>query len=87
VYPDVDAEETEPPGEASVPDVVDAVLDPYGYGFALAPGRLRAFDLLTYLADPDGTVDPVPGADAALSEPAAPVAVAWLFAPAGPEGP
>lgn len=86
-YPDVDAEEDDPPGEASVPGIVDAVLDPYGYGFALAPGRLRAFDLLTYLAAPDGTIDRVPGADVALSEPAEPVAVAWLFAPAGPDAP
>lgn len=87
VYPDVDAEEDDPPGEASVPGIVDGVLDPYGYGFALAVGRLRAFDLLTYLAAPDGTVDRVPGADVALSEPAAPVAVDWLFAPAGPDAP
>lgn len=86
-YPDVDAEEDEPPGEASVPGIVDAVLDPYGYGFALAADRLRAFDLLTYLAAPDGTIDRVPGADVALSEPAAPVAVEWLFAPAGPVAP
>lgn len=86
-YPDVDAEEDDPPGEASVPGIVDGVLDPYGYGFALAAGRLRAFDLLTYLAAPDGTVDRVPGADVALSEPTAPVAVDWLFAPAGPDAP
>ena len=91
VYPDVDAEESDPagaggvPGEASVPGIVDAVVDPYGYGFALAADRLRAYDLLSYLGNPD---DPISSrADVDVSEPAEPVAVAWLFAPAGPVAP
>lgn len=78
VIPDVDATDDEAePGDTSVGETRDAIVDPYGYAFVVSDDELAAVDVLSYLADPDGRLARV--LRTSLDAQADPVAVTWLF--------
>jgi hypothetical protein len=86
VIPDVDASSDDvEPGEASVSDARDAIVDPYGYAFVVSDDRLEAVDVLSYLADPDGRLSTA--LRTTLEAPAEPAAVTWLFGSSGAPAP
>lgn len=86
VYSDVPDDETDrEPGELLVDGLTDAVVGPYGYGFLLAPNRIVAVDLLTYVGTStagDGdrlsayVVPGIGGTDLPIEEPRA---IDWIF--------
>jgi len=78
VIPDVDETDDEvEPGDTSVGNTRDAIVDPYGYAFVVSDDQLAAVDVLSYLADPDGRLTRV--LRTTLDAPAEPVAITWLF--------